>query len=421
MTPIAFGFLARDTGPPVRLSLQRRLASVGPYGNNNIGDRTMRTAATRTAFGMMAILLIVNTAYSQVSVEKTKKQVSVEKTKKKKATTVFPLSVPITLNTKNMPLTAIGSDISQQTGITFRSDSAFSGWSFPALQVKDIPLRQVLELLGEMVPELNVMISAGQNFVSLELLNLEGWPQDGIIKRLGYRPGAKVIVFLKRKILPAGGKVVGALIQKPATRTCIYNLSTMLEEGSQSAQDVAAAMQAAWDAVKPMPQGKITFHEDTKLLMCTGTEEAIHMADQVIGQMPEGRRIVLQSIFFRQGDKTKEFRDALSAMVSADANDRKLDRRNAELLEKIKDLREQNRRMFAREGDKAKEVQAAVNKMAIAEANAKILDRRNAAMLEKIKALEEQNRQMAETLKVLKGQLGALTKKLSNRPAEKTK
>ena len=238
----------------------------------------------------------------------------------------FPLSQKVSVDYEDIPLRDALRYLSEQTSVSIVSEEIL-GHSTLTILVKDVSVLQLLTIMERILPGVSVEISAGSGFMPLE--SMQNVSETELAEAVNYKKGTKVIVLFKynpgvltvedasfdpdEEVDRSGAP--GNIFAKQKTQTSIYNLSPMLKEGSRKTDNVAAALQTAWEMIAEEVDQQMTYHEETNLLMLKGSKQALQIADQIVGQMPEGEHIVMQSILFRQNTGSPEFVKVLSDML----------------------------------------------------------------------------------------------------------
>lgn len=84
---------------------------------------------------------------------------------------------------------------------------------------------------------------------------------------------------------PMGGGGFGGAPGQPASGSSFFDLSTILQSGDLKVDDITTAIRTAWSSVeggKVPPEGALKFHQETKLLIVTGSPEYLQSATSIV-------------------------------------------------------------------------------------------------------------------------------------------
>lgn len=152
----------------------------------------------------------------------------------------------------------------------------------PALDLRGTDLLTLLNILGEIVPDLGIKVTVGSQVVPIDQVVTQTQIFSKDMGMMGFgmpesRPSAGLaehatVIFEKTRNDP------------PAPRgTLTVYLGEMLEE--MTLEDICTSIETAWELNPGRIEPILRFHQDTGLLIVAGEESHMESVDQVISQL----------------------------------------------------------------------------------------------------------------------------------------
>ncbi len=164
----------------------------------------------------------------------------------------------------------------------------------PALNLKNARLIDVLSILSQEVDNLEVRLMVGEDELPLDALEPDNW--EDIRRR---RP--TLVIGLARLL---------DVFEPVDEDFRIYRIGKILE--NHKVEGIATAIETAWKMMSENYPSSLKFHEDTELLICTGTEKQLLVVDRVVEQLGGNDAPVTQAKKLQQLEsENRKLRDAL--------------------------------------------------------------------------------------------------------------
>ncbi len=177
----------------------------------------------------------------------------------------------------------------------------------PSFRLRNTRLLTLVNLLGNLVANLEVQISVRGSFVDPEDI-------EDVMSEAEEDDGEELIRSLKTHGTPV-------VLVNMATRDeddqpieqgfRLYSMARLIEQ--YSIEDLATAVETTWQMMPKNFAASLKYHDETRLLICSGTERHLEIVDEVVDLMTRNSEANLRTR--RLEDEEKELRSLYQQLL----------------------------------------------------------------------------------------------------------